>query len=232
MADETTPGTPPAGTAPTSSQPAGNEPANPSHRDWNALAMNMRQVNEGVSSLAKILADLPGKLVAPAATSAPKPDKVEATAPNAPADAGLVDRMAKLERQLAIKSAIADLSLTGEARATFEEMAGLVQSDQIQAIAEKIAKLHKATPAASAAGDSAAQKPPETTAPSVKPGSSNTGAGAPGAAPIIPDRIEDIPKDVLRTMSLPELREKYEKQKAAAGMGNPFAQARNGLQKK
>lgn len=228
MADDIAPGTPAATAAPTVPV-AGNEAANPSHRDWNAMSQNMRQANDAIQSLTKILSDLPAKLVAPAAPV--KAERSEATPANGTVDtAAVVERVAKLERALAVKSAIVDHKLSGDALTTFEEMAGLVASDQLNAIAEKIAKLQR--PADTNAG-APATAPAATapTTPSVKPGTSNAGPAAPGAAPIIPDRIEDISREVLRTMSVSELREKYEKQKRAAGQGNPFAAAREALKK-
>lgn len=217
----TTEAAPATGATPTA---AGSEPAAPSHRDWNGLAQNQRQLNETMQGLAKTLGDLLPKLVSPGAPQQKPEPSVQSAATGTP-DAGVIERISRLERDNAVKSAIVDHSLTGDARATFEEMAALVPSDQIKSIAEKIARL---SPGAAPTTAPAAAAP---IAPTVKPGSSNAGPAAPSATPIIPDRLEDIPKDVLRNMSAKELRDRYDAQKRALGQGNPFAQARETFRK-
>ncbi len=189
------------------------------------MAANARQTYDAVTTLTKTLEGLIPKLVspgapAPAAAPAGKPE----TLPAQPADAGyatLSAQVTALQRDIAVKSAIADHGFTGELRTTFEDLVSGSSADQVKSIAEKLSKLK---PAAAA--------PPNAAAPTVRPGTSNAGPAAPGAAPLIPDRLRDIPPEVLRGMSMQEIRDKYEAQKRAQGQGNPWAAAREQLTKK
>jgi hypothetical protein len=227
MADENPPVTTPATGAPQTTPATGTEPAAPSHRDWNAMAQNTRQTNETMQRLASSLEAVLGKMVSPGSGTQPAPAPAAAQATptiTAPADAGVTERLVRLERDLAVKSAIADYGLSGDQRTAFEEMAAMVPSDRIAAIAEKVSRLKPAAAAAMAAVSSATA--PVATAPTVKPGSTNTGAAAPASAPIVPDRIEDIPREVWKQMTPAEQRQKYEAMKRANGQGNPFAAPR------
>jgi hypothetical protein len=194
------------------------------------MAATTRATNDAVTALNKTLQDILPRLVAPgAAPAAAKPETPAPAASNTqqPADAGLAAltvEVAQLKRDNAIKTAIADHGFTGEIRTAFEELIADAPAAQVASIAAKLAKLKPAASAAPAAvpagGTPAAQ-------PKVQPGASNGGPAAPAAAPIIPDRLRDIPAEVLRGMSMAEIREKYEAQKRAQGQGNPWAQARS-----
>lgn len=189
------------------------------------MAANARQTYDAVTTLTKTLEGLLPKLVAPAAPAPAAAPVAKSDPPAQPADAGyatLSAQVTALQRDIAVKSAIADHGFTGELRTTFEDLVGGASADQVKSIAEKLSKLK---PAAAAPASAAA-------APTVKPGTSNAGPAAPGAAPIIPDRLRDIPPEVLRGMSMQEIRDKYEAQKRAQGQGNPWAAAREQLSKK
>jgi hypothetical protein len=220
MADDITPVAPVTAAQP----PAVGEPAAPSHRDWNQTSQNIRQLNDNLGKFGEVLQSALAKLVAPA-PEAPKPAAPDTgviiTKKGAEADE-LASRMTKLERDYAIKSAIVEHGLAGDARAAFEELATDAPTEKIGSLAARVAKLKPSAAAALAASTVVA--PP--------PGSSNPGPSAPGPAAIIPDKITDIPADVWRAMTPAEQRQKYESQLRKAGnKGNPFAAMRDAFRK-
>jgi hypothetical protein len=195
------------------------------------MAASQRQTMDAVNNLTRTLEGLLPKMISPGPAPKSESPNPPATPPvDANGLAALSAEVAALKRDRAVISAVADYGFSGDLRTVFEEMTSGVAPEQVKSIAEKLAKLKPA--AGTAPTTPSPTTPTAPTAPTVKPGSSNAGPASPGAAPIIPDRLRDIPPDVLRTMSMRDIKEKYEAQKRAAGQGNPWAMARDQLQKK
>mgnify|MGYP001570694529 FL=1 len=100
----TPPASPPAAAPPA----AGGEPANPSHKDWNALAANLRAMADGVKAQTEMLGKLTSSPAAP-----PKPEP--APTGNAAADAALA-KVSNMEAHLALREALADAEVKGAQR--------------------------------------------------------------------------------------------------------------------
>lgn len=220
-----TSGAPPA-TTPTADANGGaasaSVPAQPSHRDWNEMARNQREL---AKTLGEVVSALRGIAVPPPAQEKSAPAKQE-TAPAAQSGADALAEVQKLRRELDIERALATHAISDpEYR---ELITAAVQAKNPTDVGEFIgkyaSKFKPATPTTAQATPAAEVKP---ATPAVTAGTAGTGVGGAPARVQQPGDILAIDGAAWQAMSPAEKKAAYEKQvRKSSGNFNPFAEGR------
>lgn len=185
--------------------------AEPSHRDWNAMAQNVRELNAAFKALTPVLASL-------APTSAPA--KNEPAAPAAAKTAGDGADTAALMARLAINEALDEFDgqLSREQRTLVKRLYA----------AEKPADVGSWL-SATAESLGAAKKAAAPTTPSVgAPRAVDPGTPVGGSAGELPLDPALIPQSVVDSWTPKQAQDWYDRYRAKSGrFEHPFAKARN-----
>lgn len=172
-------GTPGGGTPPPPSDggngappAAGNEPANPSHKDWNAAAANMRKTQEAVSAIPGLVAAEVGKAME--ATFAklglgvqpPSPAPAGGGAP-APVAGGGVD----FQRELALRDAMDEHDVPKDKRPTVRRLFAAEKPGDVGGwVKQTMSDPYFKSAPGGASGPPSPGAPPVPPAPGVDPG--------------------------------------------------------------
>lgn len=213
-------GAPPAGNPPADAgkPAAGVEPAAPSHRDWNALASNIRELTSSFKQVAESL----GKGAVTASAPAPKDEPKPANAPaSSSGNNEAMARVAELERNLALRDAFLEHGITDpEIRGLISDAAKANGSTDVGSFVAKYAAKLKPPAAAPAAA------PAATPAPAVSSGTAGTGIGGAPARVQQPNNVLAIDPAAWSAMSPEEKRAAHQRQMRGNGNHNPFAEGK------
>lgn len=193
----------------TDKTPTGDEPAAPSHRDWNAMTQNLREVKK---QLAEVLAQKPPE---------PKAEKPKAETTDEKY-AALESQLKEMKRTAELKESYADLGIKpGPGRELIEMAVKAANPENVREFVEKYAATLVAQPAATA--PAAPQKPKVTT---------DTGAPAVDPKNTIPDDLRYMPVEVWKGMTPEERRKRWEKFSGQGAHSNPWRARKNALGQK
>lgn len=216
-------GTPPAPT-PTADANGGavsaNVPAQPSHRDWNEMARNQREL---AKTLGEVVSALRGIAVPPPAQEKSAPAKQE-TAPAAQSGADALAEVQKLRRELDVERALATHGISDPDHRDLITAAVQTKNptDVSEFIGRYASKFKVATPAPTQAQPVVETKP---TVPAVTAGTAGTPVGGAPARAAHPDDILALDPAIVKTMDKKDLKTMYERQ-TRKNSTNPFAAGR------
>ena len=187
--------------------------AEPSHRDWNAMAQNVRELNAAFKQLTPVLASLAPPAAAPA--------KTEVAAPPAAKTAGDGAEVAALQRRLAINEALDDFE-TPLSREQRNLVKRLFAAENPADVGSWLAS----TAASLGAGKNLPA--PSITKPAGAPRAVDPGTPAGGSAATIPLDPAQIPQSVVDSWTKEQAADWWAKYSAQSGrFEHPFARARN-----
>jgi hypothetical protein len=180
--------------------------------------VEMRKELRGLKALIEGLQSRPA--AAPPAQVATQPDGGNATrtaSPTTPAEQGVADRLAAMERELVLSKACAEFGIRpGPVQDQLERLAAYLPRDQIRATAESLVKIQGKVPEAPPATTAAAPPPPAIPAGKID-------SGSPGSNPAstIPVNPLQWTEAIMKTMTADERKMRIEAWRATGTSRNP-----------